>query len=119
MGFPLMPRAAIVDYTLTLSMPFRLTADSGLDSLCHAMEAYVSKKANPCACALPRSLAGLSIPLGPLDRSRALGVWQPASLPSAHSFPARASPHTPLLLTQRCPPHARLPSAGRRGTASA
>jgi len=47
MGFSLMPRAAIVDYTLTLSMPFRLTADSGLDSLCHAMEAYVSKKANP------------------------------------------------------------------------
>jgi alcohol dehydrogenase class IV len=46
MGFSLMPRAAIVDYTLTLSMPYRLTADSGLDSLCHAMEAYVSKKRN-------------------------------------------------------------------------
>ena len=46
MGFSLMPRAALVDYTLTLSMPYRLTADSGLDSLCHAMEAYVSRKRN-------------------------------------------------------------------------
>ena len=46
MGFSCMPRAALVDYTLTLSMPYRLTADSGLDSLCHAMEAYVSRKAN-------------------------------------------------------------------------
>lgn len=47
MGFPLMPRAALVDYTLTLAMPFRLTADSGLDALCHAMEAFVSRRANP------------------------------------------------------------------------
>lgn len=46
MGFGVMPRAALVDYTLTLSAPYRLTADSGLDSLCHAMEAYVSRKAN-------------------------------------------------------------------------
>jgi len=45
-GFGLMPRAALVDYELTLTMPYRLTADSGLDSLCHAMEAFVSKKAN-------------------------------------------------------------------------
>merc|ERR1712100_808871 len=46
MGFGLLPTAALVDYKLTLSMPYRLTADSGLDSLCHAMEAYVSRKAN-------------------------------------------------------------------------
>jgi len=47
MGYGLMPAAALVDYELTLSMPYRLTADTGIDSLCHAMEAYVSKKANP------------------------------------------------------------------------
>jgi len=46
MGFGCMPRAALVDHELTLSMPYRLTADSGLDALCHAMEAYVSRKAN-------------------------------------------------------------------------
>ncbi len=46
MGLGLMPVAALVDYELTLSMPYRLTADTGIDSLCHAMEAYVSRKAN-------------------------------------------------------------------------
>jgi len=49
MGRGLMPSIALVDYELTMSMPFRLTADSALDSLCHAMEAYVSRRANPFA----------------------------------------------------------------------
>ena len=47
LGLGLMPTAALVDYQLTLTMPYRLTADTGIDSLCHAMEAYVSRKANP------------------------------------------------------------------------
>ena len=47
LGLGLMPIAALVDYQLTLTMPKRLTADTGLDTLCHALEAYVSKKANP------------------------------------------------------------------------
>ena len=47
MGLGLMPIAALVDYELTLTMPYRLTADTGIDSLCHALEAFVSRKANP------------------------------------------------------------------------
>lgn len=47
MGLGLVPLAALVDFELTLSMPHRLTADTGLDSLCHALEAYVSRKSNP------------------------------------------------------------------------
>lgn len=47
MGLGLMPSAALVDFELTLTMPYRLTADTGIDSLCHALEAYVSRKANP------------------------------------------------------------------------
>jgi alcohol dehydrogenase class IV len=46
-GLGLMPIAALVDFELTLTMPYRLTADTGIDSLCHALEAYVSRKANP------------------------------------------------------------------------
>jgi hypothetical protein len=43
------PNAAIVDFELTMSMPARLTADTGTDSLTHAIEAYVSRKANAFA----------------------------------------------------------------------
>jgi alcohol dehydrogenase class IV len=46
-GAALMPSAAIVDYELTMSMPPRLTADTGTDSLTHAIESYVSRRANP------------------------------------------------------------------------
>lgn len=46
-GVGFMPVAALVDFSLTLSLPARTTADTGIDALTHAIEAYVSQKANP------------------------------------------------------------------------
>ena len=45
----LMADAAIVDYELSMSMPASLTAHVGVDTLTHAIEAYVSRKANAMA----------------------------------------------------------------------
>lgn len=45
-GSSFLPEVAVIDHELTMSMPLRLTADTGIDALCHAMEAYVSRKAN-------------------------------------------------------------------------
>ena len=45
-GLGFMPIAAIVDYSLTLSLPPRTTADTGIDAMTHAIEAYISQKSN-------------------------------------------------------------------------
>ncbi|BBX32385.1 alcohol dehydrogenase [Mycolicibacterium mageritense DSM 44476 = CIP 104973] len=51
-GLSFLPIAIVVDFELTVSMPARLTADTGVDALTHAIEAYVSRRASPFSDAL-------------------------------------------------------------------
>lgn len=48
----LLADVAIVDPVLTVSLPPRVTAATGVDALTHAVEAYLSKNANPVSDAL-------------------------------------------------------------------
>jgi alcohol dehydrogenase class IV len=68
-GLHLLPRAAVVDPDLTLTLPPAATAHAALDALVHAVEAYLARRATPLtdafalpavpriAAALPRVLA--------------------------------------------------------------
>ncbi|MCY1669773.1 iron-containing alcohol dehydrogenase [Novosphingobium sp. SL115] len=61
-GLAFLPTIAIVDFELTMAKPARLTADTGIDSLTHAIEAYVSKRANPFSDAMAISAMKLIAP---------------------------------------------------------
>jgi alcohol dehydrogenase class IV len=51
----LLPAVAIVDPLLTVSCPPSVTAATGVDALCHAIEAYISRRAHPVTDALALS----------------------------------------------------------------
>lgn len=42
----MMPDIAICDPAVTVTMPDKITAETGMDALCHALEAWVSNRAN-------------------------------------------------------------------------
>ena len=81
-GDPLVPTAAVVDYELTLTMPPRLTADTGTDSLTHGIEAFVSRKANPFTD--PLALAAMRT------------IWR--ELPVAYSEPGNRRAREAMML---------------------
>ncbi|MDO9503478.1 iron-containing alcohol dehydrogenase [Falsiroseomonas sp.] len=61
-GLGALPLAAVVDHELTFGLPARITADTGIDSLTHALEAFVSAKANPVSDDYARSAMRLIAP---------------------------------------------------------
>jgi alcohol dehydrogenase class IV len=81
-GLAYLPQIALCDYELTLTKPLRLTADTGIDSLVHAVEAYVSKQANPFADSMALSAMRL--------------IWQ--NLPRACADPGDRAAREALML---------------------
>lgn len=47
MDFPLIPRYAVLDYRMTLGLPPHITAATGMDTLVHAVEAYIGHSTTP------------------------------------------------------------------------
>lgn len=46
-GDSLLPKLAVIDYNYTISAPESITMATGMDALCHAVESYTCRKANP------------------------------------------------------------------------
>lgn len=67
----LIPAVAIVDADLSLSAPPRVTADTGIDALCHAVEAYISRRAHPMTDLL--ALSAIRLVAGNLRQAWANG----------------------------------------------
>lgn len=63
----LYPRYAVLDPALTVSLPPRQTAISGLDALCHSIEGFWSKNATPVTDAF--GLAATRLILGSLEQA--------------------------------------------------
>lgn len=68
----LFPAAALVDPELAATMPPAVTASSGMDALAHAVESYLSKKANPFSDLYAAEAAALV--LGNLRKAHADGT---------------------------------------------
>ena len=55
------PRVSVLDPDLTATAPVRFALASGVDALCHAIEAYLARKSNLLSDALARSAASLLV----------------------------------------------------------
>ena len=72
----MLPEWAIVDPSLTLSMPPKLTANTGMDAFSHAAECYVNKKSN--FLMEPLALEAIKLIAHNIERAVAHGADQDA-----------------------------------------
>lgn len=70
-------KTAIIDGSLMLSLPPQLTSTTGMDSLVHAIEAFLSKKANPVS------------DMFALSAIRAIVQWLPEAYKNGSNLEAR------------------------------
>ena len=63
--FPLIPRYAVLDPEMTVSLPPALTASTGMDALTHAVEAYIGRSTTPGTRA--DALSAVKLIFGNLD----------------------------------------------------
>jgi len=63
----MLPRVAVLDPEMTVSMPARVTAATGFDALTHSIEAYLSKGDHPMADAI--ALSGIDLCVANLARA--------------------------------------------------
>ena len=85
-GLGALPLAAVVDADLTLGLPPRITADTGIDALTHALEAFVSRRANPVSDEYARAAMRRIAPnlrrvwADPADRTARAAMMEGATL---------------------------------------
>lgn len=77
-GKALFPRVAIVDPSLTVSLPREVTINTGLDALSQGLEGMASKRANPKADLLA------------LDTCRIVNEWLPVAVTEPDNIEARS-----------------------------
>jgi alcohol dehydrogenase class IV len=70
---------AVIDADLMLTLPARITAETGVDALAHCAEAYTNKKAHPL------------IDLYALEGIRLVGRWLPVAIADGTNREARAA----------------------------
>lgn len=86
----LMPDVAILDARMTQTLPPRITASTGMDTLCHAIEAYSCMQKNPLSDAY--AVAAIELVRGNLMKAVCCGHSRKARLAMANaSFLAGAA----------------------------